>query len=184
MGASAPSEFRLGGRVLFAALLGTACGASPLPFNVLPLVMGPIHDEFGWDFAAISVGLTIWGVTASLLAPVVGALSDRIGVRTVALWSLFAFALMFAAVYFVPGSLSGWYGFWLLLADGLGLSRSEVRRAVREGGAYLNNRKVTDETAVVEGADWLHGRFAVLRRGKRTVAVAERSREEPAPQGV
>jgi tyrosyl-tRNA synthetase len=62
-----------------------------------------------------------------------------------------------------------------LLAEGLGLSRSEVRRAVREGGAYLNNRKVTDEGAVVDAPDWLHGRFAVLRRGKRTVAVAERT---------
>jgi tyrosyl-tRNA synthetase len=63
-----------------------------------------------------------------------------------------------------------------LLSEGLGLSRSQVRRAVRVGGAYLNNRTVTDEAAVVQAGDWLHGRFAVLRRGKRTVAVAERVR--------
>ncbi|HTL22749.1 MAG TPA: tyrosine--tRNA ligase, partial [Mycobacteriales bacterium] len=35
-----------------------------------------------------------------------------------------------------------------LLAQGLALSKSEVRRAVREGGAYLNNAKVADEAAV------------------------------------
>jgi OFA family oxalate/formate antiporter-like MFS transporter len=129
--ASGPSEFRLGGRVLAAALLGTACGASPLPFNVLPLVMGPIHDEFGWDFAAISVGMTVFGVTASLLAPVVGGLADRLGVRMVGLWSLFAFAVVFAAFYFVPGSLGGWYAFWLLLGViGIGSTPVTWSRAV------------------------------------------------------
>jgi tyrosyl-tRNA synthetase len=63
-----------------------------------------------------------------------------------------------------------------LLAAGLGLSRSEVRRAVKDGGAYVNNRRVDDERTVLAPTDWLHGRFAVLRRGKRTVAVAERAR--------
>jgi tyrosyl-tRNA synthetase len=62
-----------------------------------------------------------------------------------------------------------------LLAEGLGISRSEARRAVKEGGAYLNNARVEDEAAAVDGEDWLHGRFAVLRRGKRAVAVAERA---------
>jgi tyrosyl-tRNA synthetase len=63
-----------------------------------------------------------------------------------------------------------------LLAQALDLSKSEARRAVREGGAYLNNAKVTDEAAVPAQGDWLHGRFLVLRRGKRTVAVVERLR--------
>jgi tyrosyl-tRNA synthetase len=62
-----------------------------------------------------------------------------------------------------------------LIAEGLGLSRSEVRRAVKDGGAYVNNRRVDDERAVLTAGDWLHGRFAVLRRGKRSVAVAERT---------
>lgn len=62
-----------------------------------------------------------------------------------------------------------------LLADGLGLSRSEARRAVKEGGAYLNNGKVTDEAAVPGDPDWLHGRFLVLRKGKRHVLVVERA---------
>jgi tyrosyl-tRNA synthetase len=62
-----------------------------------------------------------------------------------------------------------------LLAEALGVSRSEARRAVRDGGAYLNNRKVTDEAALPQEQDWLHGRFLVLRRGKRAVAVVERT---------
>lgn len=63
-----------------------------------------------------------------------------------------------------------------LLAEGLSLSRSDARRAVREGGAYLNNARVADENAVPTDSDWLHGRFLVLRRGKRSMAVVERVR--------
>lgn len=64
---------------------------------------------------------------------------------------------------------------WLeLMADGLGLSRSDVRRAIRDGGAYLNNERLTDEAGQPEAGDWLHGRFLVLRRGKRHVLVVER----------
>ncbi|MCW2669482.1 MAG: tyrosyl-tRNA synthetase [Frankiales bacterium] len=63
-----------------------------------------------------------------------------------------------------------------LLAAGLGLSKSDARRAVKEGGAYLNNAKVADEAAVPSDEDWLHGRFLVLRKGKRNVLVVERPR--------
>jgi MFS family permease len=124
-------EFRLGGKALAAALLGVSCGASPLPFNVLPLVMGPIHAEYGWDFAAIAGGVTLFGIIASLLAPLFGALSDRLGVRRVALTSLFLFALLFACFYFVPRSLGGWWLFWGLLGIiGIGSTPVTWSRAI------------------------------------------------------
>jgi tyrosyl-tRNA synthetase len=63
-----------------------------------------------------------------------------------------------------------------LLADtGLSPSRSAARRTIKEGGAYLNNRRVTDEDATPAGEHFLHGRYLVLRRGRRDVAVVERS---------
>jgi tyrosyl-tRNA synthetase len=62
-----------------------------------------------------------------------------------------------------------------LMASGLSLSKSDVRRAVKDGGAYLNNAKVLDEQLVPADGDWLHGRFLVLRKGKRNVLVVERS---------
>lgn len=48
-------------------------------------------------------------------------------------------------------------------------SNSAGRRAVAEGGAYLNNVKVTDADRRLTGEDFLHGRLALLRRGKKTV---------------
>jgi tyrosyl-tRNA synthetase len=61
----------------------------------------------------------------------------------------------------------------LLAGTGLVASKSAARRVIAEGGAYLNNRKVTSEDEVPGPGDLLHGRFLVLRRGKRTVGGVE-----------
>ncbi|WP_405809157.1 tyrosine--tRNA ligase [Streptomyces sp. NBC_00210] len=56
---------------------------------------------------------------------------------------------------------------------GLVASKSAARRTVKEGGAYVNNVKVTAEDAVVAPEDLLHGRWLVLRRGKKNLAAVE-----------
>ncbi|MFE9107182.1 tyrosine--tRNA ligase [Actinomadura geliboluensis] len=61
----------------------------------------------------------------------------------------------------------------LLAESGLCKSKSEARRAIAQGGAYLNNAKVESEDAVPAPSDLLHGRFLVLRRGKRNVGGVE-----------
>jgi tyrosyl-tRNA synthetase len=61
----------------------------------------------------------------------------------------------------------------LLAETGLVKSKSEARRAIAQGGAYLNNAKVTAEDAVPTADDLLQGRFLVLRRGKRSVGGVE-----------
>jgi tyrosyl-tRNA synthetase len=63
----------------------------------------------------------------------------------------------------------------LLVAAGLVAGRAAGRRAVAEGGVSINNARVTDPEATLSGDQLLHGRWAVLRRGKRTLAVAERA---------
>ena len=57
----------------------------------------------------------------------------------------------------------------LLVDTGLEASVSAGRRAIKEGGVYLNNEKVADEAAVFEQV--LPGNVAVLRRGKKTLAA-------------
>ncbi|HEX7266028.1 MAG TPA: tyrosine--tRNA ligase [Streptosporangiaceae bacterium] len=61
----------------------------------------------------------------------------------------------------------------LMAAAGITESKSAARRAIAEGGAYLNNVRVTAQDAVPSANDLLHGRFLVLRRGKRTVGGVE-----------
>ena len=58
----------------------------------------------------------------------------------------------------------------LLHAAGLADSTSAARRAIVEGGAYVNNLRVSDPQWTPAAADLLHRRWLVLRRGKRTVA--------------
>lgn len=64
----------------------------------------------------------------------------------------------------------------LFAAAGLVKSKSEARRAVAEGGLSVNNRRVADEAAVLEREDVLAGGFALLRRGKRSLAVVRAAR--------
>jgi tyrosyl-tRNA synthetase len=61
----------------------------------------------------------------------------------------------------------------LLKETGLVSSMNEARRTIAEGGAYVNNVRVTDPEASVEPSALLHGRWLVLRRGRRTVAGVE-----------
>ena len=56
----------------------------------------------------------------------------------------------------------------VLVATGLAKSRREARVFLKDGGVYLNNRRIEDTEAVLAPADLLHGRYAVLRRGKST----------------
>jgi tyrosyl-tRNA synthetase len=59
----------------------------------------------------------------------------------------------------------------VLAAAGVVASKSAGRRAIEEGGAYLNNAKVTDPDARLTDADLLHGQYVVVRRGRRTVGA-------------
>lgn len=125
------SEFATGWKVLLASLLGVACGASPLPFNTIGFVIGPINAELGWSFAEISASIMIFGITAAMLAPVFGWLADRYGVRLVALLSLFGFALTFGAVGFAPASIAGFYLLWFLVGlIGIGSTPVTFSRAI------------------------------------------------------
>jgi tyrosyl-tRNA synthetase len=61
----------------------------------------------------------------------------------------------------------------LLRDSGLVPSLKEARRVIAEGGAYVNNTRVTQTDATVSADDLLHGRYLVLRRGKRSFAGVE-----------
>ena len=59
----------------------------------------------------------------------------------------------------------------LLVGTGLSESKSAARRTLKEGGVSVNNHKITGEDAVVTSDDLLHGRFVLLRRGKKNLAA-------------
>jgi tyrosyl-tRNA synthetase len=61
----------------------------------------------------------------------------------------------------------------LLAATGVVESKSAARRIVNEGGGYLNNKKVESEDFTPSKADLLHGKYLLLRKGKRDLAAVE-----------
>jgi len=61
----------------------------------------------------------------------------------------------------------------LIAATGVIDSKSAARRIVKEGGAYLNNQKVESEDFAPSKADLLHGKYLLLRKGKRDLAAVE-----------
>lgn len=125
------SEFKRGWKVLGAAFLGVMCGASPIPFNILGTLFEPLQAEFGWNRGQVSAGITIFGITAALLAPVYGSMADKFGVRKVALWSLVAFAASFAALALTPASIYGFWALWFVVGlVGIGSTPVTWSRAI------------------------------------------------------
>jgi tyrosyl-tRNA synthetase len=61
----------------------------------------------------------------------------------------------------------------LLAATGVVESKSAARRIVKEGGGYLNNKKVESEDFTPSKTDLLHGKYLLLRKGKRDLAAVE-----------
>jgi len=61
----------------------------------------------------------------------------------------------------------------LITATGVVDSKSAARRIVKEGGAYLNNEKISGEDFRPSKKDFLCGKYAVLRKGKRDLAAIE-----------
>ncbi|WP_446665781.1 tyrosine--tRNA ligase [Flexivirga sp. B27] len=59
-----------------------------------------------------------------------------------------------------------------LIAVGIAESRNAARRLIGEGGVSVNNVKVTDAEAELSAEDFLHGRVALLKRGRKHLAAA------------
>jgi len=109
------SEFSLAWTVLLACMVAVATGASPIPYNTIGFFMPELNREFGWSFAEISIGITIYGVIGALLAPLFGAWADKYGAKRVGLISLALFGLVFGSFAFVGDSIWHFYALWMLV---------------------------------------------------------------------
>jgi tyrosyl-tRNA synthetase len=60
-----------------------------------------------------------------------------------------------------------------LFAQSLEISKGAARRLIREGGAYLNNRRCGDENTRITREDFLGGAVLVLRKGRKQYHVVQ-----------
>jgi len=132
-------EFKTGWPVVLSALLGIGLGLSPLPFYTIGILAKPLAKAFGWGFGQIFFGVTITSMVVPLASPVIGLLTERFGVRRVALISLFLFSLSFMGFAVSNGSLVVFYTNWALVAlFGVGTLPITWTRAVNN---YFEIRK-------------------------------------------
>ena len=133
------AEFRRGWPVLLAAALGTACGASPIPFNAIGPFTRPLADEFGWGRGDIQLALFWFTAAVVIVVPFIGGLADRIGVRKVAIGTLALFGIGFAALALTPASLVAFYLLWALMGL-LGGGSTPVSWTRAINGWFVHNR--------------------------------------------
>ena len=91
-------EILSGYPLLLAAFLGIAIGINSIYFYTSGLFVKPLQAEFDWSRSAISSVNFVGALVSAGLAPFVGALTDRFGVRLVAGICLLGFASGFFLV--------------------------------------------------------------------------------------
>jgi len=61
----------------------------------------------------------------------------------------------------------------LMVSSGLAKSKGEARRAITEGGIYLNNQRVSDPAQMASLTDIIDGKFTVLRKGRKNYLLVK-----------
>jgi tyrosyl-tRNA synthetase len=126
------------------------------------------QKALAWDVTAVVHGETAARSAHDAAAALFGGASlERLDLGTLE-----------AAVAELPRAEVGrtggdWSVVGALTASGIEKSKGAARRTLAAGGVYLNNAKVADPERRLEPADFLHGRFALLRRGRKTLAVTD-----------
>ena len=109
-------EFSYAWRVVIASAVGIGLGLSPIPVYTLGVFALPLAQEFGWGIDKVMLALPVLTICALLMAPLVGLLVDKVGVRKVAITSVlaFSFSLMMHAAN--PGSYTYFLAMWVVVA--------------------------------------------------------------------
>jgi MFS family permease len=113
---SSMREFKFGWPVVLSSALGIALGMSPLPFYTIGVFAAPLALEFGWSIAQIMSALAVFTMVAMVAAPLVGYLTDRLGVRKVVLISIVLFSFAMMSFAFNNGSMTRYLLLWGILA--------------------------------------------------------------------
>ena len=152
---SGMAEFKIGWPVVVSSALGIALGMSPLPFYTIGVFAGPLMAEFGWEISQVMSALAVFTMVAMASSPLVGYLTDRLGVRRVVLTSIVLFSLTFMSFAFNTGSMT-------LLPVHLGRACRHRRRYIADHFHARGIQLVQRETGT--GTGHLPDRY---RRGRR-----------------
>lgn len=121
----------LGWRVVAASTIGLGCGLGTLVAATFGVFLGPLQQEFSWAQSEVLSALLVVTITASFLAPIVGAVVDRFGARRIILASFVAEMLIVGSLAFQSDDLWTFYlRFFLLAAFTLGTTHVAFARVL------------------------------------------------------
>jgi cyanate permease len=106
---SGKQEFRYGWTVIVGAMICYACSVAAVPTYLNGAFITELQKEFGWSRTLISLGGTVQLLTLAVMSPLIGFVTDRIGIRIPIAISLFSVA----AVYVGLGLLLNSYGTYI-----------------------------------------------------------------------
>jgi len=113
---SGMKEFKYGWPVVGSSAFGIGLGMSPLPFYTIGVFIAPFMKEFGWQVDDVLLAITVFSITAFFTSPIIGFLTDKIGVRKMVLISIITFGLAFMSFALNNGSKTLYIVLWTLLA--------------------------------------------------------------------
>jgi MFS family permease len=125
------TEFGRAWTVILAAAVGVGLGITGVPIYTTGQFILPMSTAFGWSRSATAGGLIFLTIGSVLMAPIIGTLIDRFGVRRVAIIAQLGLSLGYLGLTLNGGSLTAYYIAWGILAVlGAGTSPIVWTRAV------------------------------------------------------
>jgi len=100
---------RRGWVVIVASAIGLGCGLGSLPIYTLGAITKPLSEAYGWSRADVQAIYTWMSIGMVVAAPALGFVIDRIGVRSVTLWSLVGQSVGFVSLGLLAGPLWSFY---------------------------------------------------------------------------
>lgn len=97
-------------------VIGLATGWAAIGIFGFGAFVGPLQSEFGWQRGELSFAQVVINLTGTLVAPVLGLLVDRYGVKRVLAPSTFALGILVASLYLLTDNIWHFYTVWFLVA--------------------------------------------------------------------
>ncbi len=110
------SELRTSWKIVLASSIGFGFGGSGLPLYTNGIFAVPLAHEFGWSLSRLQTNILLIALSNIITSPLAGWLCDRFGSRRVALVSLATYSVSLMLLSQLDGSVTRFYGLWLLVA--------------------------------------------------------------------
>lgn len=105
-----------GWTIVGASIVGLATGWAAIGIFSFGAFIKPLEMEFGWTRGEISLALAVINLTGIAMAPVLGFLVDKHGVRKILLPSSLMLGLLTCSLFFLSSNLWHFYLVWFLVA--------------------------------------------------------------------